>query len=173
MFLILSRLDRVLVAANGFVIVALLGAMACIVFANVTLRFLTSESLVWAEEVARYLMIWMTFLGAGLALRRGLHVAVGGVQQALPARAGLVLRGVVVALMLAFFGLMVWTGMDYMDRMGRQVTPATRISFKWIYAAMPVGFALLVLHMAFALPVWLRTGRFESVSAPPDAPLAG
>ena len=41
------------------------------VFANVALRFLTDHSILWVEEVSRYLMIWLTFLGAGLVLRYG------------------------------------------------------------------------------------------------------
>ena len=61
--------ERIFVAINKWVVVLLLAAMSSIVFANVSLRYLSNFSITWAEEVARYLMIWMTFLGAGLSLR--------------------------------------------------------------------------------------------------------
>lgn len=60
-----------------------LAAMSVIVFVNVMLRYLTSESIVWAEEVARYLMIWLTFLGIGPVMRIGGHIAIDNLQDAL------------------------------------------------------------------------------------------
>ena len=51
------------------------------------MRYLTSDSLEWAEEVSRHMMIWLTFLGAGPVLRYGGHIAVENLQDALP-RAG-------------------------------------------------------------------------------------
>ena len=63
----LERLERFLVACNRWLLILLLLAMACIVFANVVLRYTTGDSIVWAEEVARHMMIWVTFLGAGVS----------------------------------------------------------------------------------------------------------
>ncbi len=42
---------------------------------------------------------------------------------------------------------MMWIGYEYMTRMGRQLTPATRIPFSYIYAAMPIGFVLMIVHL--------------------------
>ncbi|MPS92065.1 MAG: TRAP transporter small permease subunit, partial [Comamonas sp.] len=72
----LDRIERTLVAGNRWLLILLLLAMACIVFANVVLRYTTGDSIVWAEEVARHMMIWVTFLGSGLVLRFGGHVAI-------------------------------------------------------------------------------------------------
>ena len=83
----LNRIERILVACNRWLLILLLVAMACIVFANVVLRYTTGDSIVWAEEVARHLMIWVTFLGAGLVLRFGGHVAIDNLHQAVSTRA--------------------------------------------------------------------------------------
>jgi TRAP-type C4-dicarboxylate transport system permease small subunit len=154
-------LEQIFLAANRWALVVLIAAMACTVFANVALRYLTNQSLVWAEEVARYLMVWMTFLGAGLALRQGLHVAVGNLGAWLPVVVAKALRGTILLILLAFCGIMVWYGHDYMTRMGRQLTPATRISFSYIYAAMPIGFSLLAVHVLLVARTYLRTGTFD------------
>ncbi|WP_370160900.1 TRAP transporter small permease [Limimaricola soesokkakensis] len=159
----LEKTDRALSILNRWVLVGLLTAMVCIIFANVSLRYLTDHSITWAEEVARYLMVWMTFLGAGLALRRGGHVAITALPDALGPRAAMVLRGAVALLLLGFAALMVKIGVDYMGRMGRQLTPATRISFWGIDLAMPPGFALFLTHLALAIVSYLRSGRFETV----------
>ena len=83
----LAAFERGLMRVNRAALVLLLAAMAIIIFANVVLRYTTSQSIDWAEEVSRYLMVWLTFLGAGPVLRYGGHIAVENLQDALPPRA--------------------------------------------------------------------------------------
>lgn len=144
----MQRVTRIFLTVNGACVIAGLAAMAVIVGWNVGLRYLTNQSLPWADEVARYLMIWTTFLGAGLALRQGAHVAITNLPDALPPRGRIALRALVVGLMMAFFCFMIWIGMDYMGRSQFQKSAALRMPMKWVYAAMPAGFALLALHLA-------------------------
>lgn len=158
------------VEANKWALVLLLAAMSCIVFANVSLRFLTNFSITWSEEVARYLMIWMTFVGAGLALRFGGHVAISNFQEMLPMPAQRLMRAGVALLLIAFCLAMVWMGYDYLSRMRFQVTPATRVSFSYIYAAMPIGFALLIVHLFLLARSYVVENRFETLEdSPTDA----
>ena len=60
--------------------IALLAAMATMVFANVALRFLTDHSILWVEEASRYAMVWLTFIGAGPVLRYGGHIGIDALQ---------------------------------------------------------------------------------------------
>ncbi len=143
----MQALERAFVAANRWLLVLLLAAMSCIVFANVVLRYLTNDSLVWAEEVARHLMIWLTFLGAGLVLRFGGHIAIENLHDVLPGRLGRWLRGFIVVSLLVFFSVMAWQGALYTSVMRFQTTAATGISFGWVYLAMPLGFVLLIVHL--------------------------
>ena len=55
---LLRKFERVFVALNGWVVILCLVAMSGVVFTNVGLRYLTGPSIPWADEVARYLMIW-------------------------------------------------------------------------------------------------------------------
>lgn len=152
----MKTFDHILVSLNKWIVVLLLAAMSVIVFTNVALRYTTNYSITWAEEVARYLMIWMTFLGAGLVLRFGGHVAITNLHDLLSARGQQLIRLVIAVILFAFFAVMMWVGYEYMSRMGRQMTPATRISFSYIYAAMPIGFALLVLHFAMTVRAFVN-----------------
>ena len=149
-------------AANRWVLIALLVSMAVIIFTNVALRYLTDQSIEWAEEVARHLMIWLTFLGAGPVLRYGGHIAVDNLQDALPRTAAVAVRTLIALLLLGFFGFMIWFGTLYVMRAQYQTTAATQISFAWIYAAMPVGGVLLVVHWLLILRDYLATRTFAS-----------
>lgn len=161
----LTKFERVFVEANKWALVLLFAAMAVIVFANVALRYLTNHSIVWAEEVARYLMIWMTFVGAGLALRVGGHVAISNLQEALPGLGQKLLRGAIVLLLLGFFVAMIWFGLDYMNRSRFQLTPATRIPFRYVYAAMPIGFGLMIVHLLLIARTYVETLGFRELDA--------
>src|SRR5262245_8869771 len=103
----LTSIDRALIRVNRWLVIAMLAAMAVMVFANVALRFLTDHSILWVEEASRYLMIWLTFIGAGIVLRYGGHIGIDTLQQRMPRHAPMI-RATILVLLLAFFGAMVW-----------------------------------------------------------------
>jgi len=158
----LKTFERYFLGANRWALIVLLAAMACLIFVNVALRYLTNQSIEWAEEVSRHLMIWLTFLGAGPVLRYGGHIAIDNLQDALPVRFAIVVRVFVALLLFAFFGLMVWYGWLYMGRTMFQLTAATQIPFAYIYAAMPVGGVLLLVHWALIVRSYVLKREFAA-----------
>jgi TRAP-type C4-dicarboxylate transport system permease small subunit len=56
--------------------------------------------------------------------------------------------------------------------MGRQLTPATRISFAYIYAAMPIGFALFAIHLSLIARHYLAEGNLEAPLDEGETPAA-
>ena len=154
----MRRLENAFVTLNGTILVLGLMAMSVILGWNVLGRYLTGNWLSWADEVARYSMIWLTFLGSGLALREGAHAAITNAQEALPGQGQQALRALILLVLLGFFAFMVWVGIDYMNRMAVQRSAALRIPMKWVYAAMPVGFALMIVHLVLIAPRYLRAG---------------
>jgi TRAP-type C4-dicarboxylate transport system permease small subunit len=155
---VLRQIEKIFVLLNGTAVIAGLAVMAVVVGWNVFARQFGSGSLPWSDEVARYSMIWLTFLGGGLALREGAHVAISNAQEALPDPAQRLVRWVILLMLFAFFAFMVWVGIDYMNRMSVQKSAALRLPMKWVYAAMPAGFALMILHLALVAPRYLRAG---------------
>ena len=158
----MDQFERGLIAVNRWALIGLLGAMTVIIFTNVALRYLTDQSIEWAEEVARHMMIWLTFLGAGPVLRYGGHIAVDNLQDNVPPRVAVALRVLIALLMTGFFVFMVWWGILYMQRAQFQTTAATQISFAWIYAAMPVGGVLLLMHWFLILRGYVRRRAFAA-----------
>ena len=142
----MQAFDTWLLRMNRWLLIIILAAMALMVFANVALRFLTDESILWVEEVSRYLMIWLTFLGAGLVLRHGGHIGIDTLQDNVPQHAAKV-RALVFVLMLGFFAFMVWIGFRYSFRTWNQITPVMQIPVGIVYLAIPLGFALLIVHL--------------------------
>ena len=78
-----------------------------------------------------------------------------------PTPLALALR-VLVVLVIAIFCLsMTWFSLSYTMLMRFQTTPATGISFAWIYAALPAGFLLLLVHLALVVRRYVRDGSFH------------
>lgn len=147
----MKNFERHFLATNRWALIVMLAVMAVIIFANVCLRYLTNQSIEWAEEVARHLMIWLTFLGCGPVLRYGGHIAVENLQDALPGRVAVAVRALIAVLLMAFFVFILWYGIEYMQRTQYQTTPSTQISVAWVYAALPVGAALMIVHWLLIL----------------------
>jgi TRAP-type transport system small permease protein len=144
-----SRFEQALVAANRGAIFAMMAVMATLVFANVVCRYVFNFSIIWAEEVSQYLMIWIAYLGAGLALREGRHVAIELLQDRLPTVLGRKLRMAVGGLVLAFLGVVTVLGFQFAVFVWNQETPVLNISLGIPSLAIPIGALLFALHLGF------------------------
>ncbi|MEX2519472.1 MAG: TRAP transporter small permease [Paracoccaceae bacterium] len=141
---ILDRSETVLSAlcVAGFGVMFILGV------ATVVFRFLLESSLAFPDEVIRYLFVWMIALGSAVALRRGAHASIGVFVQMLPGgarRAALLLAALSS---MAFFAVLVVYGVELTVRVAAQISPALEISMSWVYAAVPIGGAFLLVYMS-------------------------
>lgn len=152
-----------LLTANRWLLVMLVAAMSVLVIVNVGSRYVLSYSLVWVEELTRYMMIWTTFLGAGLALRVGGHIAIDNFAKALPLMPARVIRtAIVIVIALALLVLIV-LGIQYADFAWEQETPVLGWSYGKVYLAIPLGAALTLLHLSLICRQWILSGEWEKV----------
>jgi TRAP-type transport system small permease protein len=142
-----SRFERYLVATNRAIIFLMMAVMTTLVFGNVVARYVFNFSIIWAEEVSQYLMIWIAYLGAGLALREGRHVAVEMLQDRLPRMLGRRVRMAVGGLVLVFLGLVTMLGFQFVVFVWNQETPVLNISLGIPSLAIPVGTLLFAMHL--------------------------
>ena len=147
---IVSAVDR-LNAAVTLLVGLLLMVVTVSVFGQVTVRFILTTgginiSAPWTEELARYSLIWMVFLGAGVGVRHAQMIALEFVIRKLPARVGIPLRYVSILLGIAFFALMFWVGLGFVDLGRSETSPVLGITKDYVYWAMPFGAALMILN---------------------------
>jgi TRAP-type C4-dicarboxylate transport system permease small subunit len=143
------RLERRFVQANRALLIMLLAAMVVVTFVNVVMRYVGESSFLWGEEVGRHLMIWLAFVGGGLALRTGAHIGVDSLERALPARAARIVRAAIALILLVLFVALTVEGVDYACRTRFQSSAALQISMAWVYAGMPIGGLLMLAHLRF------------------------
>lgn len=120
--------------------------MTVIVILQVFSRYILNHSLFWSEELSRYLLVWLTFLGASVAYRRNMHPGVDFLYSRMPRELKRYSRILVHILSLVFFLVMVWYGCTFAYFVKAQTTPALSLP-KWsIFAIIPISGMLLSLH---------------------------
>ncbi|GAB5376448.1 MAG: hypothetical protein AcusKO_29100 [Acuticoccus sp.] len=141
-----ANLERYLLAA---ILLALVVILAMQVFA----RYVVGAPLVWSEELARYLLIWCTFIGVSLAVREGRNISVDLVPTIFGRRSlkGFALLALVGS--LVFFVIIVWYSIPLTQRIAKigQRSPGLGIEMWTVYAAAPVGFSLAALRAVQAI----------------------
>lgn len=142
-------LERRFVQSNRALLIVLLTAMVVVTFVNVVMRYTGESSFLWGEEVGRHLMIWLAFVGGGLALRNGAHIGVDSLERALPPRAARFVRAAIALILLVLFVALMIEGIDYAWRTRFQTSAALQISMAWVYAGMPIGCLLMLAHLGF------------------------
>ena len=160
-----SRFERAMVDVNRVVLVILMAAMAILVFTNVLARYLFNHSFVWAEELSRYMMIWVGFLGAGLVLRIGAHIAVDVFQDMVPRRVAQAMRAAALLVLAASLVAMLWLGCSYVVFAWGQETPVLNWNFGLVYVAIPLGALLMLIHLALIAAPYVRDRAFRKDAA--------
>ncbi len=148
---VLSTVSRYLDAAALFCCGILLILMVVVIFAQIIFRFFIGSSLSWSEELARYSMIWLSFLGASAGVKRGAHVGVEFLLKSLPENKRILLTRLILVLGLFFFLVVFWKGVLILKIVKYQSSPAMGISMMYPYMAISVGGFMSLIHILDAL----------------------
>ncbi len=163
MTLFLTLTDR-LNALLLYVLACLLAVVSVAVIAQVSVRFVLTAaginiSAPWTEELARYALIWMVFLGAGYGMRHTRMIAMEFLIQSLPRQIGTPLRYLVLAMVVGFSALLLKAGLDFVALGRSETSPVLGITKDWVYWAMPVGAGLLILNTFAHIADSILAGR--------------
>lgn len=142
---------RAVVFINAAVIGVLMAAMFVLVVFNVVSRYGFGVSHSWTEELARFMMIAVAYLGAGLALRQGRLVAIDIMQGFFP-RAAKAMRLLIALIISVFLICIVYLGLQFAEFAKFQRTPVMGVSSYYPYLILPVGAGLTLLHLLIFLP---------------------
>jgi TRAP-type C4-dicarboxylate transport system permease small subunit len=133
----------------GFVLVGaaalLLVAMSGILFLQVIYRYVLLLPLPWSEEAARFCLVWFAMLSSCIAGQQGAHFSIRWCLRWFSPTWRELARMLVLALSIAVFIFLAYTGFLYLAVVEDLVATATQISMFWVYLAIPVGCGSLAL----------------------------
>ncbi len=141
----IGAIDRVLGRIVEMLAGALVALETLILFAGVVARYVLHAPLVWSDELASILFLWLAMLGAVIAYRRAEHMRMSAlIDKAAPGRRAF-FEALALCVGLAFLGFVLKPALDYAVDEAAVVTPALELSTVWRAAALPVGIALMLL----------------------------
>jgi TRAP-type C4-dicarboxylate transport system permease small subunit len=140
-----GRFNGVMLGIFKWSVVAVLIIMTSIVFVAVIFRYGLNDALPWSEEIAKFFMVWLTFLAAPVGLSRGSHVAIETLSSYLGGRPRQVVQAFVFMSIIALMVIFVKEGtfLTWNARIQRHST--VDLSILYVYMAMPIGCAATAL----------------------------
>jgi TRAP-type C4-dicarboxylate transport system permease small subunit len=145
-------LKRILSNAVEWVCMALMVVLSLDLLLGVFSRYVMVRTFTWYDEIARGCFVWLTFLGAAVGVKRRAHFRLHIVVDRLSPR----LRQVTVLLLplvvIVFASVLIQQGLVFLELGKFQQTPVMGLSKMWIYVAIPIGGALMILYSLG--PLW-------------------
>ena len=147
-----KRLNNVLLGIETFFMALITIALVAAIFIEVICRYFLFISAAWAEELTRYLFIWLTYIGSAYAVYEGSHTEID------------VLRLLeLFAILSTFLFLLVFDKLffDYMMTIWAttQTSPTMRIPMGLVYLPVFIGVVLCALHEVYLFMEWMVRGR--------------
>ena len=121
----------------------LLGMIILVISYSVLMRYAFSRPPAWAEELSRFVFIWICMIGAILVTREESHIEFTIVFDRLPAKLKIITKTVIRLLMLVFCWFLMREGIRIYPIVAEASSPTFGISMGWLYLSIPVGGALM------------------------------
>jgi tripartite ATP-independent transporter DctM subunit len=148
---IVAAVDGAVGRALELVCLVLMLVETSLLFVGVIFRYLLHKPLVWSDELASTLFLWLGMLGAALAIRRGENLRMNTVVNRLPAAVRDLAEPTALAVMLAFVVVLLPASVEHVKMELIVITPTLEISSSWRAAAMPAALVLMALFLAVRL----------------------
>jgi TRAP-type C4-dicarboxylate transport system permease small subunit len=141
------RGDALLAKGEAAVIAVLVAALTAVTAAQVVNRYVLNAPLIWSEEAARYLFVWVSMIGAALAMHQGGHFGLVVLLRRLSPRAHAVIGAFVTFVVVVFLVTFLVTGIRETMLASYQMSLTLSVGMQWPYLALPVSAALMLLHV--------------------------
>ena len=171
----MKRLARVIAATPHVVVTVLMLVAIADMLSGVFLRYvMTKASAVfdlpsirffWVEEIGELCLAWMSFIGAAIGIRKGIHFSVQMITDRLPARVRLAVFTIHYLLIAAFGALVAVFGWRVAELNSQSWSPALDLNLRWLYLSSVVGGVLIVIYSLASITDGWR-GRWPALQGP-------
>ncbi|MTI59181.1 MAG: TRAP transporter small permease [Firmicutes bacterium] len=133
----------------------LLGILVLLLFAQVITRFIFVGTALWASEMAVWIFVWITFLGAALLLRRGQHMVVNILEIILSENAHDKVQGifnVIIEIIIYVFLVIVFcNALPVVNSVSNQYATSIHVSKVLLYSSLPISIIIMFLFLIISI----------------------
>ena len=141
------------------IVLVLMIALTILVIVGAAFRYL-GHALTWYDETASIGLVWLTYYGSALAALRGAHIGVPGLVNAMPPALRLVVTLFAEAVVLVFFVLLAWYGLQVVIVLqGKHMITLPEVSSQFTQSVIPIGATMFVIAELLRLPDVIHAAR--------------
>lgn len=140
-------MKRVIDRIEEIIVIFLLCVMTLILSLQVFCRFVLDLPLTWSEEAARYLFVWITFIGAGYGVKHHYHIEMEAVVRLFPKKSKVITQVITNSICIAAFSYIIPDSLKFVANQGQISSSAMGISMGLVFACIPIGVAILVVRL--------------------------
>ncbi len=147
-FSILQQIDHGIGRLEALILSWGILIMAINTIANVLGRYVFSQSIYFSEELNEFLMVIVTFMGLGYATRKGIHIRMSALYDALPDKARKIMMILIAITTAVMMAILTWYALEYVQKvaMRGRVTPALQFPLYLTYIWVIIGFAVTTVQ---------------------------
>jgi TRAP-type C4-dicarboxylate transport system permease small subunit len=134
----------------------MLAVMVVLLFIQVAGRYVFSDPPDWTEELARGVFIYLTFVGGALAIVRNAHLRIEGLHERLSPRMKTSLDIVLILVGVIFLVVTLYQSIGLLSRLSHQPMTSVPISKAFVFAAVPIGCALMLVYELLRVRNYVR-----------------
>ena len=139
------EVDKIINKILQAAVVIMLSVMSIVVFAQVVFR-IVHMSIPWSEELSKYLLIWSTFLGSALCIRRNSLVGLEFFLNRMSKKNQKILQTLLNLIVCVILLFLIRVGFWAVRQVWFQITPVLKQSMGLMYAAIPVGSVFMLIN---------------------------
>lgn len=141
------KLVRNINRSTEYLSMALLLIMVGLVFLQIVMREVLNYSFSWTEEVARYLLVWVSFLASGFAYQYGAHISIEVFVKKLNINIAKMVKIFVALIGITFAFILIITGIELSLVNAMNKSPALKLPMGIVYLAIPIGAFLQIINI--------------------------
>ncbi len=131
---------------EDWLVLIIFWALCIVVFLQFFSRYALNAAIIWTEEMARYLLIAVGFLGSAIAARKGAHIYMEAGYRFFPPIVGFILSTLVDVIKILFFGMCTYLSFKILPIMDLQRMVTLPIPLSFLYGVVCLGFVLMTLR---------------------------
>ncbi len=144
----MERIYKRFMQCIGMACAIMFFVMFAVSFLQVFFRYIMNDSLIWSEELARYLFVWISFLGGAVVMERGSHIRIDILESCIRGMPKKAILRVAKALSLAFLAALATSGFMIVGLTMDQPSAVMQIPMGLVYLAIPIGSLAMMIVLA-------------------------
>jgi len=146
---------------EGYFAMYAIGVMGIVLLLQVFARYIFGRPLVWSEALARYIFVWICFIGAGYGIKHHLHIEMEFIFKIFPKAGQVIIQILINLFSIAMFAYILPGAFQYTAQQATIDSPVLPIPMSYVVISIPIGLIFVILRLIIDTINVIKTGKVK------------